>query len=312
MSDAPTVSTPDPDDHPGHHAGHHLAGRLDDRLLSVVIQGPATAALAATVASVRRWLPNAELIVSSWEGSDVDGLDADEIVLSPDPGSVSYLDTRGQRTKKLFNTNRMIRSTRAGVARATRPYLLKMRNDTPLRSDLVLHWLARPDGPRTEALRIFRRRIVMPNIAVRPAETMPGLLFHPSDIVHAGLTEDVRALWDAAEEIDETVNTEWFLHHERPVPAGIAGGYARYYNEQVVWLACLRRHGLDPGYDCVGHVTPELVEASTLGLVNNFVCVEPWQLGITLSFDQLVRLSAVWNYAWYEPWQRAVERLDAA
>jgi len=311
VSATSTSSTPDP----GHHTGSPRptgAPRLDDRLLSVVVQGPATAALATTVASVRRWLPRAELIVSSWEGADVDGIDADVVVLSADPGSVPYLDIRGRPTKKLFNTNRMIRSTKAGVARATRPYLLKMRNDTPLRSDLVLEWLARPDGPRTDDLRIFRRRIIMPNIAVRPAETMRGLLFHPSDIVHAGLADDVRALWEAADEIDETENTEWFLHHPQPVPAGITGGYARYYNEQVVWLACLRRHGLDPGYDCVGHVTPELIERSTLGMVNNFRCVEPWQLGITLSFDQMVRLSAIWNYAWFDGWQRAVEQLAAA
>lgn len=311
MSATPTPSTPDADLSAG-STRPNGENRLDDSLLSVVIQGPATPELATTVASVRRWLPRAEVIVSSWEGADVDGLDADTVVLSRDPGSVPYLDVRGRPTKKLFNTNRMIRSTKAGVARAGRPYLLKMRNDTPLRSDLVLQWLARPDDPRADDLRIFRRRIVMPNIAVRPAETMPGLLFHPSDIVHAGLTDDVRALWEAAEEIDETENTEWFLHHPRPVPAGISVGYARYYNEQVVWLACLRRHGFDPGYDCVGHVTPELIERSTLGMVNNFRCIEPWQLGITLSFDQMVRLSAIWNYAWFDGWQRAVERSAAA
>lgn len=281
---------------------------IADTELSVVVQGPATASVPTVVASVRQWLPRAELIVSTWEGSDVSGLDVDRVVLSPDPGSSPYLDAAGRRTAKTFNTNRMLRSTQAGLAVATRPYALKMRNDTPLRSAAVLDRLGDEQRPRIAAQRIFERRIVMPNIAVRPADPMHGYLFHPSDIIHAGLREDLLRLWDVAP-IDERANAEWFLDHPRPTPDTMPYSWCRYYNEQVLWLGCLRRHGFDPGYGYAGHDSAELRLASERSLANNFVCVEPWQLGVRLPFEEITRSCPTWQYVWHHEWQRSVEQL---
>ena len=63
--------------------------------LSIVVQGPclrsATVRDATSIddalASIRRHFPGAQIVVSTWTGSDVAGLDADDIVLNPDPGS---------------------------------------------------------------------------------------------------------------------------------------------------------------------------------------------------------------------------------
>lgn len=281
---------------------------VTDTDVSVVVQGPATAKLPTVVQSVRNWLPGAELIVSTWVGAAVDDLDVDHLVLNEDPGSAPYCDGRGHPTLKQFNTNRMLRSTAAGLARATRPFSLKIRNDTPLRSDAVLSWLAEPDAPRDEAVRIFRRRIVMPNIAVRPADAMPGYLFHPSDIVHAGCTSDLQDLWDG-ELIDEQSNAGWFTARPRPVPDNMPYSWCRYYNEQVLWLRCLERHGVDHGYEHAGQYSAELAIRSERYLLSNFICLEPWQLGIELPFTDLTRQFDTWQYYWHPAWQRAMERL---
>lgn len=284
---------------------------ITDTDLSVVVQGPATATLPAVVASVRNWLPGAELIVSTWQGAAVDGLDADRLLLNEDPGSTPYLDAGGRRTAKSFNTNRMLRSTQAGLAVATRPYALKVRNDTPLRSAAVLDRLGDEPRPRAAATRVFEQRIVMPNIAVRPSNPMSGYLFHPSDIVHAGLRADLLRLWDV-DLIDERENAEWFLARPRPVPDDMPYSWCRYYNEQVLWLGCLRKHGIDPGYEHAGHDTPELRAASDRSIANNFVCVEPWQLGITLPFEEITRVCPTWQYVWHHQWLRSVEQLTSA
>lgn len=284
------------------------ARSISDAELSVVVQGPATAKLRVTVASVRRFVPEAELIVSTWEGSDVTGLDADLVVLSPDPGSAPYTDAYGRPMTKLFNTNRMLTSTLAGLERATRPYVMKLRNDTPLRSAACLAWFLADEWPRVRHHRVFARRIVMPNIAVRPGESMGGYLFHPSDIVHLGLRTDVLDLWTCPL-IDEHENSSWFVHRPRPQPDRVPANWSRYYNEQVLWLSCLRRHGMDPGYEHVGHFSADLAALSEITIANNFICAEPWQLGISLPFDDVARVFPRYLYRWFPDWQRTVEAL---
>jgi hypothetical protein len=281
---------------------------IGDAEVSVVVQGPATPALPVTVASVRRWLPRAQLIVSTWAGSDVAGLDVDELVLSDDPGSTPYLDAERRPSERMFNTNRMFTSTKAGLAPAERDYAIKLRNDTPLRSAAVLDWFGDRSGRGPAEQRLFGQRIVMPNIAVRPADGMREYLFHPSDIVHIGRREDLIRLWDT-EPIDEVENAGWFLDRPRPDPDLLPQVWSRYFNEQMLWLGALRRGGIEVDYRYAGHYSPELRVASELSLVTNFDCVEPWQIGVQLPFDDVVRQFPTWQYAWRNEWNRVVDRL---
>lgn len=284
------------------------ATAITDAEVGVVVQGPATETLRGVVDSVRRWLPRAQLVVSTWQGADVAGLDADEVLLNADPGSTSYLGVRGAPTGKMFNTNRMLLSTLAGLRRVSREYTVKLRNDTPLTSDAVLTWMGEvraqpPRGP--DRLRLFDHRVIMSNIAVRPSATMFGYLFHPSDVVHAGATSDLLRLWDV-DLIDEVANARWYLDHPRPEPDGNPTTYSRYFNEQVLWLAALRGHGIDIDYTGAGHVTPELMQLSDASMVTNFECLEPWQLGLRLPFDDVVQLFPIWQYTWRPDWNRMV------
>jgi hypothetical protein len=283
--------------------------RVDDADVSVVIQGPATPTLPGVVASVRRYLPRAELIVSTWEGANVAGLDADEIIFNTDPGSAPYLDALGQPSAKPFNTNRMLLSTRAGMLRATRPWAVKLRNDTPLRSSGCLSWFGQHNDRRVAPYRVFDQRVAMVNVAVRPGLAMPGFLFHPSDIVHLGQRSDLLRLWDS-EPIDEDENARWFKRRPRPNPDVLPQSWCRYYNEQVLWLSCLRRHGYEVGYEHAGHYSRDLVRVSEASITNNFVCAEPWQLGVSLSFGDLTRLFPIWQYGWHPAWQRMTELLS--
>ena len=54
--------------------------------ISVVVQGAIDKKLTPIcLKSIRKYLPGAEIILSTWEGSDVENLDFDTIVLNHDP-----------------------------------------------------------------------------------------------------------------------------------------------------------------------------------------------------------------------------------
>jgi len=64
--------------------------------ISVIVQGPVVGApdhlTRRCLASVRQHLPGAELVLSTWQGSDTGGLEYDLLVPNQDPGAPPYVD----------------------------------------------------------------------------------------------------------------------------------------------------------------------------------------------------------------------------
>lgn len=276
--------------------------------VSVVVQGPVQAHLPGVLESVRRHLPGAELVLSTWRGSGAAAYDADVTVESEDPGSVGYWEGN----TRPINTNRLLRSSRAGVLRATRPFVLKLRSDSPLTGAGFLDWWgARPT--RVPPLAVFRERVLTLSVATRPS-SLGAYLFHPSDCVHFGLAADVRHLWDAPE-VDEAANTAYWT-------AQGAGGSGRHappvglWNEQLVWLSALARAGHEVAYPYFRYTRPGLAALSDLSLVNNFLVLEDWQFGVSLAkLAPLVRSCSPDGYLAHEDWASLyaqLERLDGA
>ena len=201
--------------------------RDDD--LSIVIQGPLfpgqVEGAERCIESVLAVAPNAEIILSTWDTEDVRPFHGRVIVAqSPDPGAFA---TRGRP----YNLNRLLRSTQAGLDRASRPWCLKLRTDLALIDRRFLRAAPARLGGR------FARPLAMTNIFVRDPVKFT-LLFHFSDIAQFGLTSDMRALWDgplfsAAEVLDlsGTHDVSW---------DGIL-----LFPEQALTLRWLRSQGLD-------------------------------------------------------------------
>ena len=280
------------------------------RDVSVVVQGPVAPETPAVLASVRAVLPEAELVLSTWEGTTTQGLDVDVLLHNADPGSSAYWPGNDRKV----NTNRMIRSTRAGVEAATRPWVLKLRQDTPVVGTAFLEWADHP-APRTDDMRVFGHRVLTTSIATRGAGRMPHFLFHPSDCVHFGRADDVRHMW-AADEVDEVANATYWTkgpgaatgHAPNPGSPGPA-----LWNEQALWLSALRRAGHDVTYPYYGYTSEGLARRSDLSLVNNFLVLEPWQLGVAMpGLIGLTRLSGVRGYLWHEDWLQLVADLLVA
>lgn len=265
---------------------------LQSEDLSVVVAGPVSRHTEPALAAVRRWLPGAQLILSTWRGTVPGGADADEVVESNDPGSPSG-----------YNTNRMFRSARSGLAKATRRYALKLRTDAILTGTGFLDWWDF-EPERSPAFTVFSRRLLTINVAVRPSNRPPGLLFHPSDCVQFGRTPDMQQLW-AADELDELANAGHAVcGHGRTTPR-----LPRNTNEQALWISCLREAGHQVDYCCAVPSEKTSKFDSSMGIVNNFVVLEPWQFGVRLPKleHEVLTLGAVSIRMWMSDWRRLQE-----
>ncbi len=100
----------------------------DGSNLSIVIQGHISdqSQIELIVHSYRKYLPESEIIISTWESVSISLPVVDLVILNKDPGPIN-LEKAGGRTEN--NLNRQIVSSKHGVFAATRRYCLKIRSD---------------------------------------------------------------------------------------------------------------------------------------------------------------------------------------
>jgi len=249
--------------------------------ISVVVQGPVVGKVddapdvrltAACLQSIRHHLPGAEIILSTWIGSDLRNLDFDRVVESVDAGSVSFSGVYNLG----YNLNRQIRSSSAGLRHASRPYAMKLRSDMRIGGTGFLQ-LFDQFPARNNEWRVFDRRLVACNLVSQNVRRR-GLPMCPSDWVHFGQTIDVRKLWDIPEDEGNNV-ARYFEHRERPKPDKNPILICRYAPEQYVWLHCLKKDG-PVDFDHIWDSRPEVVKLTELTIANNLILADEDRLGI--------------------------------
>lgn len=236
---------------------------IDSSEISVVVQGPVRPDTAESLSSVRRVLPRAEIIFSTWGDEKADGLPFDKIVRSRMPPAYA----QHIRTGILNNLNRLIRSTKAGVAKAERPYLLKIRSDLVLTDDRFLH--AFEDFPAEGPRKVFSRRVVVPLIYSRTGYRGFCTPFHLSDWAAFGLSEDLRPFYLNMQEVDDPAFTQYFLGREKETPYGPT--LLRMAPEQYQAFSAFQRHFHDADMPDCSVVTEKLSCASDEYIVSNFI-----------------------------------------
>lgn len=196
---------------------------VDKNDITVVIQGPIDWGITQRFSrpttlvltrALRRILPEARIILSTWEGQRVEGLEYDAVVLSRDPQAQgvwpSFTPT---------NVNRQIVSTAAGLAAASTNYVLKIRTDIIL---LGLDFIDEFEklAPLTGPDDIFEYPILANNLTSRKTsaviERIPDqpLPFHPADHFHFGLREDLLRFWDVPLQTEE--DAFFFMDRTQP------------------------------------------------------------------------------------------------
>ena len=257
------------------------------RDFSIVVQGPIHSSpenkgsrdiTVRCLASIRRFFPGAELVLSTWNGAATDGLDCDVLVKSEDPGAVAFTDA--QPPTGFNNTNRQIVSTRAGMEAASREFAVKFRGDFYFESACLLELGESLSCPLRGAA--FRSRIHLgPYLTGNPRRHRPAPFFF-SDLLQAGRLEDLRKLWNIPL-APEPETTRWLETHAGssffPVHEGVK---LRLFPEQyiiVAFLATQNRHfRLDHPYD----ISPRKLLASEKFLLESFRVIEVAQFGVKL------------------------------
>jgi hypothetical protein len=238
---------------------------VDDRDISVVVQGPLwpdrEEGIQRCLASIRRQLPAAEIIVSTWHGEDSGAARGiATIVESADPGC--FWET----PERPYNLNRLQQSTVAGLRRASRPCTLKFRADLMLTDRRFLR-LARP-----RANSFFQRPVTLSNLYIRNPERFP-LLFHVSDTVQFGLTTDLLSYWEGPT----------YTADEVMLPPGRSRrlrSRIRLFPEQAATLRWLAKHGVAPNLSSPSAIDRDMLKVWGQILSRNFRVVDWRDTGI--------------------------------
>ncbi|WP_199104559.1 WavE lipopolysaccharide synthesis family protein, partial [Aquitalea sp. ASV11] len=246
---------------------------IDPESISVVIQGPLCRNLAPNsgiircIESIRKHLPGAEIVVSTWNRECVDDLQDCKVITSAEPSE--FYDISGNQ----INTNRLIRSTRVGIETATREYVLKFRADHLL-TNATIASIAEYDDSVTEKDRLLRCPITVTNLFIRNPSRVP-MLFHLSDIIQFGLRDDMLKIWDQDLLAEENHFIQGKISRN---PFGNFIGYSnlRVVPEQAIIIRWLRSCGFEITIDHVCHVTRKMLILWEGILANNFNVID-WQ-----------------------------------
>ncbi len=279
------------------------AGRVMSADISVVVQGPLYRTdggrpnIDVCLDAVKRVLPDAEIIVATWSDEDVAGVRAHKVVAIDDPGG--WPDIGGN----VINLQRQDRSTRAGLALATRRWTLKMRSDIILEHAGFLRRLLH--GQRVPAeCRLFESPVAALTLYSRDPARAPAL-FHPSDIIQFGLTEDMKAFWSGTPFRSSDVLGE-------DPRFGLIRGWLgftrqRLVPEQALMLRWLASNGLSASLSSPTAVSVEGAQMSEQMLLANFrlmdardagVLIPPHLLRSRVAIATVYRSSEVERIAW--------------
>lgn len=242
--------------------------------ITVVVQGPVEDIYTRLVIeSIRRYLPGAAIILSTWRDENTSGLDIDSLVINEDPGAPAFVKRNG--AKHSDNRNRLLVSTQGGLEKVRTKYVLKLRSDCILAGDGIVRNYGRYPQ-KTSELNIMKNKLVIGELCnitkLKFNESVVDLPFHMSDWFFFGLTEDLRTYFEHTEVESLEQMTKWKYKNAMVVSSDdeIGQNWKRRYNaEQYYFIAALRRK-FDIDYWDMSDFSEKAAEQSKIAIINNF------------------------------------------
>ena len=209
------------------------------------IIGKGRYATARSLRSVRKYFPEAEIVLSTWEGEDLSGLDGlyDRLVLNKkmEPEYSAHLESCPWKAPNTYDLQQY--SVNRGLKACRTKYAVRWRTDFVLQNgDFLKNYntFNRLFDMYEADCRIFEQRVLIhKTLTVNPHA--PDLAFaqHPADLFHFGLTEDLLRLWDGRP-MPKGVYDFFCRGAGQPNPCRFA---SRYIIEQYLWVALLEKAG---------------------------------------------------------------------
>lgn len=181
------------------------------------------------LSSVRHYLPEAELILSTWTDQNIAKLDYDKVITNEQPEEIFMIHAGGEVRR--ITTNNQVITSRSGGQAATRPYILNMRSDIELSGIGFLKLFEQFNT--TEHTGFFQKKIV--TLPTYNPKHGARFLFNVCDWFYFGLTEDIRDLFDIP------------LMEKSKLKGVFVDGYApvaeNFGCEAYIWTRFLEKHG---------------------------------------------------------------------
>ena len=255
--------------------------RIKSGEISVIIQGPvyeetkySAHCTRDVIRSVRNLLPEAEIILSTWMGTETGKLDIDKVVFSRDPGNwiTDYGIVMGNGSSlNTMNINRQIVSTVAGLKEASRTYAIKMRTDTVLHKVGFLDEFMRFHKPVNPMYKDVLKSRVIALSATNPRLEAPQP-FYICDFFFFGFTEDILKFWDIPL-IDKS-------SQKKRKGTDNIGYYENFGAEQFLWLGFLRKYQ-DVKCDNCLDVSDNAIVRSEISFASYTILIPAATLGIS-------------------------------
>ena len=228
--------------------------------ISVVVQGAIDPILTKlNLLNIRKFLPRSKIILSTWDGSNLDGLDFDELVLSKDPGGLLHNYCDGV---KVNNVNRLIVSSLNGIKVAKSLYVFKIRSDFLLQGNSFLKFFNLFEFVETD-FALFEHKILACSYFTRDPNTS-NLAYHPSDIAFFGLKTDLFELFN----IDLMKESDEFFFERNGI------WERRYAPEQFVFISFLENKNRKVLCNNSTAVDKEQIVETERYLASNFVLLD--------------------------------------
>ena len=270
--------------------------KIDTKNISVVVQGAVDLTLTPIcLKSIRKYLPNAEIVLSTWKGSEIDGLDYDKIVLNDDPGTIEM----GKTEKN--NIKRQILSTLNGIKKTTGSYVLKIRSDMCLSSSSFLNFFNIYNDYNKE-WKFVDKRILVSSIATRdPREWECS--YSLSDWIYFGSKDDLLKVWDIPFPSEEEEN--WFNYHLRDIKTiyKYPSLICRYNPEQFILVNFAKKFINKVSINHMFDNNENAIKETLNIISNNFVVLSPNKYGF--KFLKKTRKGADrWHILTFNTWKK--------
>lgn len=268
-----------------------IVGGIDTKDISVVVQGAIDKKITPKcLKSIRNFLPDAEIILSTWENSNVEELDYDVLVSSKDPGNDGIQAYSIEKTY-LCNLNRQLLSTKEGLKQSSRKYIIKIRTDFFLTSNDFLQYF---ELFNTTTDLIFNHRVIVLSVFSRRYSDQNGvpMPFHVSDLFFFGLKDDIKNYFSETELINSEF-TDYKFQYPHKVPYFL--NTMRYAPEQYFCIEWLKRNGIDVNFNDWTCWNQKILDFSDKILFSNFIFLNSLQAGID-SYKHHNNLFKEFNY----------------
>lgn len=248
---------------------------IDTKDISVILQGPIEIPVTKDcIESIRKHLPESEIILSTWKGSYVDELDYDILILNEDPGA-KICDSINMVTN---NANRQLISTKNGIIKSTKKYIFKVRTDSIILNNNFLNYFNKFNVYNNK-YKIVNSRIIVSSIYSKEysCENLFKVLFHPSDFFMFGYANDIKDYFIDTPIINDIELSNYPLKYPNRIP--FKAFFFRYAPEQYFCYSWVKRHFNNIIFDDWSDWHYTNLEQSINILYNNFVFLETEQSG---------------------------------